>query len=396
MEGPTPVSALIHAATMVTAGVFMVVRLSPLFEHAEFTLALITVVGALTAIVAASIGLVQNDIKRVIAYSTCSQLGYMFFAIGVSAYSAAMFHLVTHAFFKALLFLGAGSVIHAMSAEQDMRKMGGLWRKIPLTYALMWIGSLSLAGVPLFAGFYSKDMILEAAWGAHSGVGSFAFLLGMTAAVFTAFYSWRLLFLTFHGKPRMDAATEIRVHESPRIMTVPLILLALGAVFAGVLAAGLFVGAETEFWGESLVVLDHHRALEEGHHAPLWVKVAPTVAAAIGIIVAWWMYTWATQVPGRLAAAVPALYRLILNKWYFDEIYDRVFVRPAMALGTLLWRGGDGRIIDGYGPNGVAARVVELALRATRLQTGYIYHYAFAMLIGLVALVTWYVWVSGF
>ena len=389
MEGPTPVSALIHAATMVTAGVFMVARLSPIFEYAEFTLAFITVVGAATAIVAATIGLVQNDIKRVIAYSTCSQLGYMFFAIGVSAYSAAMFHLFTHAFFKALLFLGAGSVIHAMSAEQDMRRMGGVWRKIPLTYGLMWIGSLSLAGLPFFAGYYSKDVILEAAWGAHTAVGEFAFTLGLAAAACTAFYSWRLLFLTFHGTPRATAKVMAHVHESPAVMTVPLILLAFGAVFAGMLMSGLFVGGGTTFWGDSLLVLETHHALENAHHAPAWVKAAPAAIAVLGIAVAWWMYVVRPELPARLAAANRELYRLFLNKWYFDEAYDVALVRPAKALGAFLWRGGDGRVIDGYGPNGVAARVVDLARRAVQLQTGYVFHYAFAMLIGLVAIVSW-------
>ena len=396
MEGPTPVSALIHAATMVTAGVFMVARLSPIFEYADFTLALITVVGAVTAIVAASIGLVQNDIKRVIAYSTCSQLGYMFFAIGVSAYPVAIFHLFTHAFFKALLFLGAGSVIHAMSNEQDMRKMGGLWRKIPLTYALMWIGSLALAGAPLFAGYYSKDAILEVAWGANSGVGDLAFLLGILAAAFTAFYSWRLMFMTFHGTSRAPAEVQAHVHESPPIMTVPLIILALGAVFAGMLTAGLFFGEDTHFWGESLLVLEHHQAIEAAHHAPFWVKASPTAVGLVGVLIAWWMYIRRPAAPARLAAGNGPLYRLLLNKWYFDEIYDAVFVRPAQRLGTLFWLGGDGRIIDGYGPNGVAARVVDLARRATQLQTGYVYHYAFAMLIGLVAVVSWVLlWAGG-
>ena len=396
MEGPTPVSALIHAATMVTAGVFMVVRLSPLFEQAEFTLALIAVVGALTAIVTASIGLVQNDIKRVIAYSTCSQLGYMFFAIGVSAYSAAMFHLFTHAFFKALLFLGAGSVIHAMNSEQDMRKMGGLWRKIPLTYSLMWIGSLSLAGVPLFAGFYSKDVILEAAWGAHSGVGSFAFIVGMTAAVFTAFYSWRLLFLTFHGKPRMDKETELLVHESPRIMTVPLILLALGAVFAGVLAAGLFVGAETEFWGESLVVLEHHTALEEAHHAPFWVKAAPTVAAAIGILVAWWMYTRATQVPG----ASPRRHRRSTASFSTSGTSTRSTTASSCGRPWPSARccGAPATAASSTATDPTASRRAWSTLRegrrASRPATSTITPSPCSY--GLVAVVTWYVWIARF
>ncbi len=395
MEGPTPVSALIHAATMVTAGVFMVARLSPLFEYADFTLAVITVVGATTAIVAASIGLVQNDIKRVIAYSTCSQLGYMFFAAGVSAYSASIFHLFTHGFFKALLFLAAGSVIHAMSDEQDMRKMGGLWNKIPLTYSLFWIGSLALAGLPFFAGFYSKDAILEVAWGAHSGVGDYAFAAGLIAAVFTAFYSWRLLFMTFHGRSRASAEVLAHVHESPKSMTIPLVILALGAIFAGYIAVDTFFGSDTEFWGESILVLEAHQAIENAHHAPFWVKAIPTVAGIIGIGIAWWMYMKAKDWPARMANWNRELYQLLLNKWYFDELYDAVLVRPMKTLGYVLWRFGDGRIIDGYGPDGVAARVLDFARRTARLQTGYLYHYAFVMMVGLVAFVSWFIVTAG-
>ncbi|MBM3506331.1 MAG: NADH-quinone oxidoreductase subunit L [Alphaproteobacteria bacterium] len=395
MEGPTPVSALIHAATMVTAGVFMVARLSPMFEYSEFTLALVTFVGALTAIMAATIGMVQNDIKRVVAYSTCSQLGYMFFACGVSAYQAGIFHLFTHAFFKALLFLGAGSVIHAFSGEQDMRKMGGVWRMIPLTYALMWIGSLALAGIPLFAGFYSKDVVLEAAWGAHSAVGELAFVLGILAALLTAFYSWRLLFMTFHGHSRASHEVLHHVHESPPVMTVPLVVLAIGAVFAGMLFAPMFVGEDHGFWGESIFVLASHTALEEAHHVPLWVKLSPTVVSVLGIATAWWMYIARPDLPGRLAAQHAELYRFFLNKWYFDELYDVLFVRPARAIGSFFWKKGDEATIDGFGPNGVASRVLDLARRATQLQTGYVYHYAFVMLIGVVAFVTWYLLVVG-
>ncbi|MBT6093264.1 MAG: NADH-quinone oxidoreductase subunit L, partial [Rhodospirillaceae bacterium] len=284
MEGPTPVSALIHAATMVTAGVFMVARLSPLFEFSDTALTVVTVVGATTAVFAATVGCVQNDIKRVIAYSTCSQLGYMFFACGVSAYSAGIFHLMTHGFFKALLFLGAGSVIHAMSDEQDMRKMGGIWKMVPATYALMWIGSLALAGVPFFAGYYSKDIILEAAYGAHTGIGMYAFWLGIAAAFLTAFYSWRLLFMTFHGTPRADEVTMAHVHESPKVMILPLFFLAAGAVFAGYIGYESFVGHKAaEFWGNSILILDSHKALENAHHVPLWVKLAPLVVGVIGI-----------------------------------------------------------------------------------------------------------------
>jgi NADH-quinone oxidoreductase subunit L len=394
MEGPTPVSALIHAATMVTAGVFMVCRLSPMFEHAPTALALVTFVGATTCFFAATIGLTQYDIKRVIAYSTCSQLGYMFFAAGVSAYQAAIFHLMTHAFFKALLFLGAGSVIHAMSGEQDMRKMGGLWKKIPITYALMWIGSLALAGMPPFAGYFSKDVVLEAAWGAHSDIGNYAYLLGVAAAFMTAFYSWRVLFMTFHGESRADHHTQEHVHESPKIMIVPLYVLALGAVVAGFIASDTFVGeGRAEFWRESILVLAGHDSLEAGHHAPLLLKVLPTVLGLAGIALAYLFYIKRPDMPRIYAERFKALYLLSFNKWYFDEIYDALFVRPALAIGRGLWKGGDGAIIDGLGPDGLAAATLALARRAGRLQSGYVYHYAFAMLIGVVAIVSWYLYV---
>ncbi|MFN4089464.1 MAG: NADH-quinone oxidoreductase subunit L [Alphaproteobacteria bacterium] len=396
MEGPTPVSALIHAATMVTAGVFMVARLSPVFEYAPVTLGIITVVGATTAIFAASVGLVQTDIKRVIAYSTCSQLGYMFFAIGVSAYPAAIFHLMTHAFFKALLFLGAGSVIHAMSDEQDMRRMGGIWREIPVTYALMWIGSLALAGIPIFAGYYSKDMILESAWGAHTGVGDYAFWLGIGAAAMTAFYSWRLLFMTFHGKPRADEHVMAHVHESPQVMLVPLYVLAVGAILAGIVAYGWFVGDGMDaFWQGTILILPEHPAMENAHHAPLWVKLAPLVVGLIGIAIAYHLYMRDTAAPARMAARAGGLYRFLLNKWYFDELYDRIFVKPAVKLGFGFWKGGDGAVIDRLGPDGLAAVTRGIARQASRLQTGYLYHYAFAMLIGVVVFVSWYLYRVG-
>ncbi|MBL27380.1 MAG: NADH-quinone oxidoreductase subunit L [Rhodospirillaceae bacterium] len=394
MEGPTPVSALIHAATMVTAGVFMVARCSPLFELSPFALGVVTVVGGTTAIFAATVGLVQNDIKRVIAYSTCSQLGYMFFACGVSAYQAGIFHLMTHAFFKALLFLGAGSVIHAMSDEQDMRKMGGIWRMIPLTYALMWIGSLALAGIPPFAGFFSKDMILEAAWGAHSFVGGYAFWLGTIAAALTAFYSWRLLFMTFHGEPRADHHVMAHVHESPKVMTIPLILLAVGAVVAGYLGLPM-VEPEGEFWGEAIYILPGHHPLEAAHHAPFWVKIMPLIMGVGGIAVAYLFYIADPTLPRRLAGRFQGLYRFLLNKWYFDELYDRIFVRPAKAIGYGLWKSGDGDVIDGIGPDGISAAIVQIARRAGRLQSGYIYHYAFVMLIGVAAFITWYIVGTG-
>jgi NADH-quinone oxidoreductase subunit L len=389
MEGPTPVSALIHAATMVTAGVFLVARCSPLFEYSPVALGFVAFIGATTALFAATIGLVQNDIKRVIAYSTCSQLGYMFFACGVSAYAAGIFHLYTHAFFKALLFLGAGSVIHAMSDEQDMRRMGGIWRKIPITYAVMWIGSLALAGLPFFAGYYSKDLILETAWAAHGPFASYAFWFGIIAALLTAFYSWRLLFLTFHGEPRAAPEVMAHVHESPRVMTVPLILLAVGAAFAGI--AGLpMVEASGEFWQGSIFVRPEHAVLEEAHHAPFLVKILPVILALIGIALAYLMYLRDPALPARVAGALPALYRFLYNKWYFDELYGRLLVAPAKRLGVGLWRGVDVGVIDHYGPDGVAASALTVARRAVRLQTGYLYHYAFAMLIGVAALVTWY------
>ena len=389
MEGPTPVSALIHAATMVTAGVFLVARCSPLFEYSTTALGFVTFIGASTAFFAATVGLVQNDIKRVIAYSTCSQLGYMFFACGVSAYAAGIFHLYTHAFFKALLFLGAGSVIHAMSDEQDMRRMGGIWRQLPITYAVMWIGSLALAGIPIFAGYYSKDMILEAAYAAHGPFATYAFWLGLAAAVLTAFYSWRLLFMTFHGAPRASAEVMDHVHESPRVMTIPLILLAVGATFAGIFGLPLVEGAG-EFWRGSIFVLPGHDALEEAHHVPSLIAILPVILAVFGIALAYVMYIRQPDLPARLAGAVPALYRFLLNKWYFDELYDRLFVEPAKRLGYGLWQGVDVMTIDRFGPDGVAVSALSMARRAVRLQSGYLYHYAFAMLIGVAALVTWY------
>lgn len=389
MEGPTPVSALIHAATMVTAGVFLVARFSPVFEYAPTALAFVTFIGASTAFFAATVGLVQNDIKRVIAYSTCSQLGYMFFACGVSAYAAGIFHLYTHAFFKALLFLGAGSVIHAVSDEQDLRKMGGIWRMIPITYAVMWIGSLALAGIPFFAGYYSKDAILEAAYAAHGGFAAYAFWLGIGAAFLTAFYSWRLLFLAFHGEPRMDEETLHHVHESPPVMTVPLIVLAVGAVIAGWAGLGM-IDAEGHFWAGSIFMKDHPSILEEMHHVPAWVRFAPMVMGIGGIALAFVCYILRPDLPSAIAGAVRPLYLFLLNKWYFDELYDLLFVRPAKALGFGLWRGGDVGIIDRFGPDGIAASTLATVRRAVRLQTGYVYHYAFAMLIGVAALVSWY------
>jgi len=391
MEGPTPVSALIHAATMVTAGIFMVARLSPLFEYSDVALTVVTIIGASTAIFAATVGCVQNYIKRVIAYSTCSQLGYMFFACGVSAYSAGIFHLMTHGFFKALLFLGAGSVIHAMSDEQDMRKMGGIWKAIPVTYVLMWIGSLALMGVPPFAGYFSKDIVLEAAYSAHTGVGQYAFWLGLTAAFLTAFYSGRLLFMTFHGAPRADEKVMAHVHESPMIMIAPLLVLAAGAIAAGYLGYEYFVGHDTvKFWGNSILVLPAHPALENAHHVPALVKWSPVIVGGVGFGLSFIFYVLVPTIPGMLAGFFQRTYQFLLNKWYFDELYDAVFVRPAFVLGRGFWKAGDGALIDGVGPDGIAAATRGIAKRMGRLQSGFVYHYAFAMLIGVVVLITWY------
>ena len=391
MEGPTPVSALIHAATMVTAGVFLVVRCSPLFEYAPPALAFVAIIGASTAFFAATVALTQNDIKRVIAYSTCSQLGYMFFAAGVGAYAAAIFHLMTHAFFKALLFLSSGSVIHAMDDEQDMRRMGGLAPKMRWTAALMWIGCLSLAGIPLFAGYYSKDIILEAAFAADSPVAQYAFWLGLAGVPMTAFYSWRLLLMTFHGKTRADEQVFAHAHEAPLTMLVPNIVLAIGAIVAGGLAFDSFVGDGMDaFWGASILSLAEENVLVAVHDIPSWVPRAPTIAAAMGIFVAFTMYMWLPRWPAAIARAFNGPYQFLLNKWYFDELYDRMIVRPCFVIGRGLWKSGDEALIDGVGPDGVAAAARDLSVRASRLQSGYLYHYAFAMLIGVVALVTWY------
>ncbi|WP_126975749.1 NADH-quinone oxidoreductase subunit L [Frigidibacter oleivorans] len=496
MEGPTPVSALIHAATMVTAGVFLVCRMSPLYEFAPQAKMFIIYLGATTAFFAATVGLVQNDIKRVIAYSTCSQLGYMFVAAGAGVYGAAMFHLLTHAFFKAMLFLGAGSVIHAMHHEQDMRNYGGLRRKIPLTFWAMMIGTLAITGVgiPLthigFAGFLSKDAIIESAYA--SGVG-YAFWLLVIAAMFTSFYSWRLMFLTFFGKPRGDHHTHDHAHESPMVMLVPLGVLALGAVFSGMLWYNSFFGDHdrvTQFFGMphhaeasegehagageagtghaepapaetaaadtaatpevpaapageaapaetatadaapetaaadttaqgtaapaadaghatdeahatglgpvgAIYMAPDNHVMDEAHHAPVWVKVSPFVAMLIGLVTAWVFYIRDPAIPGRLAASQPVLYNFLLNKWYFDEVYDAIFVRPAKFLGGFLWKRGDGNVIDGS-INGVAMGIVPFFTRlAGRAQSGYLFHYAFAMVIGIALLVTWMALTGG-
>ncbi|HAT85160.1 MAG TPA: NADH-quinone oxidoreductase subunit L [Rhizobiales bacterium] len=402
MEGPTPVSALIHAATMVTAGVFMVARMSPLFEVTPDALVVVTFVGATTAFFAATVGLVQNDIKRVIAYSTCSQLGYMFVALGIGAYGAAIFHLFTHAFFKALLFLGAGSVIHAVSDEQDMRKMGGLAKHVKITYWMMMIGTLALTGVGIpgtvigFAGFNSKDAIIESAFAATNPFAGYAFALTVVAALFTSFYSWRLVFMTFHGKERMSADVKAHIHESPLVMTVPLMLLAVGAVFAGMIFSSFFYGANFDaFWKGALFVGPENNLIEEFHHVPWAVKLAPFVMMLTGLVTAWYMYIKNPSLPKQLANRHHGLYQFLLNKWYFDELYDLIFVRPAMKIGSFLWKKGDERTIDYYGPNGIAARVVDMTNRVVRLQTGYVYHYAFAMMIGVAVLITWAMFTGG-
>jgi NADH-quinone oxidoreductase subunit L len=394
MEGPTPVSALIHAATMVTAGVFLLARCSPLFQHAPLALEVVTVIGASTAFFAATVGLAQNDIKRVIAYSTCSQLGYMFFACGVGAYAAAIFHLMTHAFFKALLFLGAGSVIHAMSNEQDMRRMGGIWKHIPYTYAFIWIGSLALAGIPFFAGFYSKDVILEAAFASTGGYSGYAFALGIAAAFLTAFYSGRLIFMTFHGTPRADHHVMEHVHESPKIMLLPLVLLVAGALFSGAIGYYAFgmVDPHVGFWQGAVVMQKKHDVLEAAHHVPSWVVALPLAVAALGLALSWVFYLRNPELPARVAAKLGFLHRFLLNKWYFDELYQELFVNNAKALGAFLWKRGDENTIDALGPNGAAAVSLTGGRLASRMQSGYLYHYAFAMILGLVALVGWYVY----
>ncbi|MGO9360084.1 MAG: NADH-quinone oxidoreductase subunit L [Xanthobacteraceae bacterium] len=393
MEGPTPVSALIHAATMVTAGVFMVARLSPLFELAPNAQAFVMFIGATTAFFAATIGLVQNDIKRIIAYSTCSQLGYMFVAMGAGAYSVGIFHLFTHAFFKALLFLGAGSVIHAMHHEQDIRNMGGLMRKIPVTFFVMCVGTLALTGFPLFAGYFSKDKIIEAAFAAQNPFSLYAFVLTVIAAGLTSFYSWRLIIKTFFGEPH-DRAHYDAAHESPLVMLVPLGVLAIGSILAGLPFEGLFAGhGVEEFFRESVKmnpdILEHMELL------PWWAKYLPTLMMAVGFAVAYVFYVSKPYLPAELAGQHRILYEFLLNKWYFDELYDLILVRPTKWLGRFLWKKGDGLVIDGLGPDGVSARVLDITRAAVRLQTGYLYHYAFAMLIGAAGLITWFMFGLG-
>jgi len=395
MEGPTPVSALIHAATMVTAGVFMVARLSPLFELAPNAQAFVTLIGATTAMFAATIGLVQNDIKRIIAYSTCSQLGYMFVAMGVGAYSVGMFHLFTHAFFKGLLFLGSGSVITAMHHEQDIRNMGGLKDRIPYTYIVMLIGTLALTGFPLTAGYFSKDAIIEAAYVGKNPMAFYGFICTVAAALLTSFYSWRLIFKTFHGEPH-DRKHWRDAHESPMVMLIPLGFLAAGSVLAGLPFKEIFAGRGVEgFFRESLAFAKSNHVLEDMHHVPLQIGILPTGMMLIGFVIAWHFYIRRPDIPVELARQHDWLYRFLLNKWYFDELYDLIFVRPTKRLGRLLWKSGDGWLIDGFGPDGVSARVLDVTRNVVRLQTGYLYHYAFAMLIGAAAFITWFMFAMG-
>ena len=395
MEGPTPVSALIHAATMVTAGVFMVARLSPLFELAPHAQTFVTLIGATTALFAATIGLVQNDIKRIVAYSTCSQLGYMFVAMGVGAYSVGMFHLFTHAFFKALLFLGSGSVITAMHHEQDIRHMGGLKDRIPYTYIVMIIGTLALTGFPLTAGYFSKDAIIEAAFVGKNPMALYAFICTVAAALLTSFYSWRLIFKTFHGEPH-DRMHWRDAHESPIAMLIPLGFLAAGSVLAGLPFKEIFAGHGVEgFFRELLTFAKTNHVLEDMHHVPLQIGVLPTVMMVIGFVIAWHFYIRRPDIPVELARQHDVLYRFLLNKWYFDELYEVIFVRPTKWLGRLLWKSGDGWLIDGFGPDGVSARVLDVTRNVVRLQTGYLYHYAFAMLIGAAAFITWFMFATG-
>ncbi len=422
MEGPTPVSALIHAATMVTAGVFLVARFSPLFEYAPAALMVVTIFGATTAFVAATIGLTQFDIKRVIAYSTMSQLGYMFFALGVSAYSAAIFHLMTHAFFKALLFLGAGSVIHAMSDEQDMRNMGGIWRKIPVTYTMMWVGSLALAGIWPFAGYYSKDIILESAWADHTWFGNYAYWMGIMAAFMTAFYSWRLLIMTFHGKPRASEEVMKNVHESPGTMLMPLVILAIGALLAGKIFYGGFVGSTYEhhapsseqaqghhekirdhednltinlwsrdyFWHQSIKVLPENDTIEAAHSAPFWVKKMPLISGFLGIFLAYVVYLFSQGSAATIVRAFRPLHKLFFNKWFFDPIYHFLFVKNALFLGRLFWK-SDKDIIDRMGADGIAGFSGRMAGNLSKFQSGYIFQYALVMIITLITLLSWFV-----
>jgi len=386
MEGPTPVSALIHAATMVTAGVFLVVRCSPIFEFSQIALNTVAVIGMITAVFAASVALVQNDIKRIIAYSTCSQLGYMFFAAGVGAYHVAIFHLFTHAFFKALLFLGSGSVIHAFNDEQDIREMGGVWKKLPYTWVLMLIGTLALTGFPFLSGFYSKDAIIEFAYLRHSTVGYSAAIVGIITAFLTSIYSWRLLFLTFHGKYNNKKISLEKTHESPIIMLIPLIILGVGAVLSGILLKNFFIGQEsTNFWKNSIFFIN-----ELSHdHIPLWLILITPIIVTIAIPISYYYFIKNPKILENFKISYNKIYDFLLNKWYFDEIYEFIFVKPLKKLGDIFWKRGDENTIDRFGPDGISKVVKYISNKAIKFQTGFIYDYAFVMLIGLSALITY-------
>jgi NADH-quinone oxidoreductase subunit L len=383
MEGPTPVSALIHAATMVTAGVFLVARCSPLFEYSQYSLNLVAFVGATTAIFAASIAIVQTDIKRIIAYSTCSQLGYMFFAAGMGAYNVAIFHLFTHAFFKALLFLGAGSVIHAFHDEQNIEKMGGVWKKIPLTYALMLIGTLALTGFPLLAGFYSKDAIIESAYFSKSLFAGYAFVIGLTTAFITSIYSWRLIFKTFHGKYNNTMSFE-KVHESGPVMLIPLLLLAVGAIFSGYVFHGIFIGENTQFWGKAIFFLK-----QTAHeHPPLWLLILIPTLVISAIPLSFILFLKRKDIVEGFVNNHKPFYNFLVKKWYFDELYNLIFVKSFRGIGTFLWQRGDVKTIDAYGPDGVAKVIKNLSDRASSVQSGYLYHYATVILIGVILIIS--------
>ncbi len=385
MEGPTPVSALIHAATMVTAGVFLVVRCSPIFEYSQFAMNVVAIIGMITALFAASVALVQNDIKKIIAYSTCSQLGYMFFAAGVGAYHIAMFHLFTHAFFKALLFLGAGSVIHAFHEEQDITKMGGVWKKIPYTMTLMLIGTLALTGFPFLSGFYSKDAIIEFAYLKDTSVGYYACSVGVLTAFLTAIYSWRLFFKTFLGKYNNTSIPLEKTHESPLVMIIPLIILAFGAVFAGYFFKDLFIGNNSTFWNESILFLDFVKL----ENIPIWLIIITPTIITLAIPFSYFLYIKDKTILDGVKNSNLPLYNFLLKKWYIDEVYDFIFIKPLKKVGLFFWKKGDQDTIDRFGPDGISKVIKFISNKAVQFQSGYIYDYAFVMLIGLSALITY-------
>ena len=386
MEGPTPVSALIHAATMVTAGVFLVVRCSPIYEYSELALSIITIVGILTAFFAATVALVQSDIKKIIAYSTCSQLGYMFFAAGIGAYNVAMFHLFTHAFFKALLFLGSGSVIHSFKNEQNINQMGGVWKKIPYTYSLMIIGTLALTGFPFLSGFYSKEAIIEFAFLKGNTLGMYAAYTGIFTALLTSIYSWRLIFKTFHGNYNNSKVSIESMHESPLVMLLPLLVLAIGSIFAGILFKGLFIGHEMsyDFWGSSIMFLEPFST----KHPPTWFLFLTPALVIISIPISFYLFIINKKVVEKLVRMNRPLYLFLKNKWYFDELYDYIFVNPSKSIGHFLWKKIDESIIDRFGPDGISQLIKNFSIRAVKFQSGFIYQYAFVILIGFSILLT--------